>query len=396
MKALRATCRRYLAISTLAFISDCLLCTATYAQTVDVLHGFSGGDGASPEGAPIQAADGSLYGTTMNGGSTGLGTVFRVAPDGSFTTLHTFVGGSADGATPLAGLLQATDGNFYGTTYRGGAFNEGTVFAMSPSGFVTVLHSFAAGSDGDLPSAALIQATDGSLYGTTVGGGSSNLGTVFRITTGGMFAVVYSFTGGANDGALPSGGVIQATDGNFYGANGGGVAGTIYRMTPAGAVTVLHAFSGGLDGNGPGPVMQGVDGMLYGTTVSGGASRLGVLFTMNLDGTFSILHSFAGVPDGAYPQSGLTQASNGDLYGATWAGGASFECCSTTGTLYRVHLDGAYEVVHVFGGFIDGAGPLAALTEGLDGNLYGTGHRGRAVSSDSAQSRVRGRVGQEK
>ena len=153
------------------------------------LHRFDGTDGAFPYGL-VQATDGNLYGTTNVGAAQDYGTVFKMTPSGKLTTLHTFCSQSncTDGARPAAGLVQATDGNLYGTTYEGGANDYGTVFKMTPSGKLTTLHSFCSESnctDGASPTAGLVQATDGNLYGTTDGGGANGFGTVFKITPSG-------------------------------------------------------------------------------------------------------------------------------------------------------------------------------------------------------------------
>ena len=202
------------------------------------LHTFDGTDGNNPQAGLIQATDGNFYGTTFSGGTSnycdsGCGTVFKMTPSGSLTTLHSFSG--TDGYNVYAGLVQGTDGNFYGTTFNGGAQNVGEVYKITPSGTLTVLHTFD-GTDGDYPRAALIQATDGNFYGTTFQGGAYGQGTVFAITPSGSLTTLYSFChqSGCADGANPIGGVIQASDGNFYGttnAEGADNSGTIFKLS---------------------------------------------------------------------------------------------------------------------------------------------------------------------
>ncbi len=238
-------------------------------------------------GRVIRGSDGNFYGTTAAGGANNRGTVFKITPSGTLTTLYSFTG--PDGDVPFGGLIQGSDGNFYGTTILGGgdlskcnSAGCGTIFKVTPSGELTTLHSFT-GPDGAQPLAELVQATDGSFYGTTSNGGANNncvnggCGTVFRITPSGTLTNLYNFAG--MDGAEPHAGLVQAADGNFYGTTDqGGLAdfGTAFRITRAGTLTVLHSFcseNGCADGNAPeGPLVQGANGLLYGTASLGGIS----------------------------------------------------------------------------------------------------------------------------
>jgi uncharacterized repeat protein (TIGR03803 family) len=305
------------------------------------------------------------------------------------TVLHPFADAPTDGARPRAPLIQANDGNFYGTTVEGGAFNLGTVFRMTPTGDVTVLHAFAGGTDGSGPNAALTQATDGNLYGTTFSGGGNDCygrgcGTVFRLSpAGGTVTVLHAFTGGT-DGSSPYAALTQATDGNFYGTTLYGGAGgcyddgcgTVFRVTPGGTVTVLHAFDGGSDGLYPIALIQATDGDFYGTTSSGGdigclTDGCGTVFRLTSAGTLTILHRFASwQADGAGPTT-LIQAADGDFYGTTQAGGFN-----TQGTVYRIKADGAFTSLFSFSGALDGSNPNGALVQGADGNFYGTTYGG--------------------
>ena len=236
----------------------------------------------------IQASDGNFYGVTAQGGMNGLGTVFKVTPDGSESLVYSFSGG-ADGASPAGGLIEAGDGNLYGVTRHGGAYGLGTVFKVTPGGTETVLYSFGGMNDGFNPVGALIQASDGNFYGTTSYGGPNGIGTVFRVTPGGAETVLYSFRA-MNDGAQPVGGLIQASDGDLYGVAGGGgayTASVLFRITLAGEESVLYSFPslpypGGLN---PG-LIQARDGNLYGTSHVGGtrafpAADLGIVFEFN-------------------------------------------------------------------------------------------------------------------
>jgi len=313
----------------------------TSAGTETVLYSFAGGssDGASPAAGLIQGSDGNFYGTTDAGGAGGFGTVFKITPGGTETVLHSFTANS-DGAEPEASLIQGSDGTFYGTTDIGGTSGNGTVFTITLTGIETVLHPFAgSSSDGSRPSAGLIQGGDGNFYGTTATGGASGVGTVFKITPSGTETVLYSFAGGSSDGSHPDGGLIQGSDGNFYGTTDAGGAngdGTVFKITPSGTETLLYSFTGGSsDGSNPtAGLIQGTDGNLYGTTFLGGANGHGTVFKITPSGTETVLHSFAGgFSDGESPEASLIQGSDGNLYGTTLDGGFS-----SVGTVFKVAL----------------------------------------------------------
>ena len=253
------------------------------APALTSLYSFTGGaDGGLPGAGLVQGSDSNFYGTTSGGGTSGNGTVFRISPSGSLTNLWEFTGGS-DGASPYAGLVQGSDGNFYGTTYGGGANGNGTVFRITPSGTLTTLWSFTYDSDGELPS-ALVQGSDGNFYGTTYDGGANGNGTVFRITPSGTLTTLWSFTGGS-DGAYPYAGLVQGSDGNFYGttsAGGTNNAGTVFQINSAGGLTTLYSFSGGADGESPwAGLIQGSDGSFYSTTYEGGSYGYGTVFKLS-------------------------------------------------------------------------------------------------------------------
>ncbi len=302
-------------------------------------------DGQEPSGV-IEGRDGNFYGTTYNGGSNNYGTVFKMTPSGVLTTLHLFSFESG-GYFPLGGVIEGTDGNFYGTTTVGGATAQedwGVVYKITSTGLFTVLHSFVF-SDGEIPSSSLLQASDGNLYGTAWGGGPNGGGIIFKITTNGTFSTLYSFCAQTNcaDGELPNGGaLIQATDGDLYGVtNSGGFnsRGTVFRITLGGALTTLYSFCsqpGCADGAKPyAALVQGSDGKLYGTTVNGGPANDGATFQITTDGTFTPIYDFCpqtGCLDGDLLYAGLTQHTNGGLYGAAYHGGAY----SRNGTLYKV------------------------------------------------------------
>jgi uncharacterized repeat protein (TIGR03803 family) len=288
------------------------------------LWSFTGNsDGADPVAGLVQGSDGNFYGTTGGGGANGNGTVFRVTPSGSLTNLWSFTGNS-DGADPAAGLVQGSDGNFYGTTGGGGANGNGTVFRIAPSGSLTNLWSFTVGSDGDWPG-ALVQGSDGNFYGTTYDGGAYGWGTVFRITPSGSLTALWSFTGG-NDGGLPVAGLVQGSDGNFYGTTGGGGAngnGTVFRVTPSGSLTNLWSFTGCSDGASPAAgLVQGSDGNFYGTTEGSGSgpSANGTVFKLIISRTITTSSS---PPDG-----GSTSGAG------VYAVGSNVTVCATANSCY--------------------------------------------------------------
>ena len=342
------------------------------AQEIGALTSLAsfGGSGSFPVGGLALGGDGNFYGTTSNGGdANGDGTVFQVTPAGGMTILYTFTGGS-DGSQPYARLLPGGDGNFYGTTSAGGdATGDGTVFRITPAGALTTLYIFTGGNDGSQPQAGLIQGTDGNFYGTTSYGGANGDGTVFKLTPAGALTTLYTFTGGA-DGSFPVAGLVQGSDGSFYGtASAGGDAngdGTIFKVTPAGAFTVLHPFAGS-DGYQPvGKLVLGRDGNFYGAAFEGGASGDGTVFQLTPAGTLTTLYTFTGGGDGSQPYAGLVQGSDGSLYGETTAGGAG-----GNGTLFKITTAGAMTTLYSFSES-DGAQPQSGLVQVSDGSFYGT------------------------
>ena len=218
-----------------------------------MLHSFTGGtDGASPYAGLIRDAAGNLYGTTVYGGTSSSGTVYKIDASGQEMVLYSFTGGN-DGGFPYGGVIRDSAGNLYGTTYYGGASDAGTVYKIDASGQETVLYSFTGGTDGGFPYAGVIRDSAGNLYGTTTGGGASGLGTVYKIDASGQETVLHSFTGGA-DGANPDAGVIRDSAGNLYGTTISGAAsegGTVYEVDSTGLETVLYSFQGGTDGYYP-------------------------------------------------------------------------------------------------------------------------------------------------
>jgi len=342
---------------------------AAGGQTFRTIGTFSGANGANPDYAPlVQGTDGNYYGTTQKGGTYGFGTVFYVTPSGTLHTLHSF--DSTDGAYPNAGLLLGTDENFYGTTV--GVNGDSTVFKITREG---TLHTLA--SLGEVYcEAGLVQGTDGSLYGTTGIGGAYNLGMIFRITTEGALTTLHSFDGG--DGENPGAPLVQATDGNFYGTTSSGGSygsGTAFKMSASGVVTTLHNFDF-TDGASPAGMMQATNGEFYGTTLAGGANNDGTIFKMTSSGTITMLHSFDST-DGSLPKDAPLQATDGNLYGTTSEGGVGQTCGGGCGTIFRLTPGGTVTTLHSFNS-VDGFRPSAGLLQATSGSFYGTTFGGGA------------------
>jgi len=283
---------------------------------------------------------GTLYGTTQFGGVFGNGTVYKISTSGAEIAVYSFAGGG-DGANPYAGLTNVA-GTLYGTTDFGGASGSGAVYKIVCKITVctdSVLHSFAGGSDGAHPSAELINVA-GTLYGTTEEGGTGNNGTIYKIATSGAETVLYSFAGGT-DGADPAFGCLINLRGTLYGmtyAGGTSNDGTIYKVTTSGVHTVLYSFAGGIDGANPYTGLTNVNGTLFGTTYQGGTGGFGTIFALaNKSFPEFVLYSFKGraAGDGAYPLAGLTNVG-GTLYGTTEEGGDA-----AWGTVFALSLGGA-------------------------------------------------------
>jgi len=309
--------------------------SATSAATVTTLYSFKGGsDGANPQ-ARLIVVNGTLYGTTYGGGSTncnsaGCGAVFSISPSGTEKVLHAFTGGS-DGANPEASLIDV-NGTLYGTTYGGGVYGNGTVFSITRRGTEKVRHSFGSAGDAITPDAGLID-VGGTLYGTSAQGGTNSC----------------TFVNGC---------------------------GTVFSITPAGTEKVVYSFKGGSDGYAPEAGLIHVNGTLYGSTLLGGGTGCslsvgcGTVFSVTPDGTEKTLFAFQ-AESVSFPLAPLINIK-GVLYG-TAAGGPSELPCSGAGcgSVFSVTLSGTEKELHSFGSGSDGSFPWSSLID-VSGTLYGT------------------------
>jgi uncharacterized repeat protein (TIGR03803 family) len=309
----------------------------------------------------------------------------------TFKALYDFKNG-ADGGIPISTVVRDQTGNLYGTAYQGGDIDNcnppqgcGTVFKVSPAGKETVLYAFQATSDGSNPAGGVIRDSVGSLYGATVLGGTSNMGTVFKVDKAGKESVLYNFTGGT-DGGSPVG-VIMDANGNLYGIteiggdlscelNGMYGCGAVFKLTPAGKLAVLHRFHGNDGADPSAPLVRDESGNLYGTTIAGGGGA-GVVFKVSEAGQFTVLHAFQG-GDGADPGSGLVRDKSGNLYGTTYAGGIF-----GSGTVFEVSNTRKERVLYNFTFGADGGRPLGGLVRDPAGNFYGTTSLGGDLSCNN-------------
>ncbi len=337
-----------------------------------VLYSFGAiPDGASPFG-PLLLSNATLYGTTQHGGANNSGSVYKISTSGKESVVYSFAGPPSDGRYPMAGLA-VKSGEFYGTTSNGGTNDYGTVFKVSASGVEHVLYSFKSNPDGENPPGGLV-ALNGAFYGTTQFGGATSIGTVFKVSASGAEKVVYSFNVNQTplDGVYPVGDLVLV-NGTFYGTtlNGGSSNhGTVFKVSPSGTEHVLHSFKGKPDGSTPYAGLIDVNGTLYGTTQYGGSSDKGTVFKVSTSGAEHVIYSFKGSPDGSTPYARLISL-NGTLYGSTQYGGAT-----GNGAIFKVSTAGAEHVLYSFAGPpADGKYPVAGMTV-VSGALYGTTGQG--------------------
>lgn len=344
--------------------------TLTTLFSFSALTNAINADGAQPQAALTLGPDGNFYGTTYGGGTNGFGTAFKVTTNGTFTTLASFSGNNGYG--PRGALTPGPNGSLYGTANAGGISGFGTVFKITTAGALTTLVNFDRANDGANPRSGLIPGPGGNFYGTTANGGYLSVGSIFKLTTNGIFTALAYFNG--TNGATPYGGLAVGTDGNLYGTTTyGGISnvGTIFQVRTNGTLTALANFTGA---NGAYPwasLTLGSDGNFYGTCETGGASNVGTVFQVTTSGTLTTLVHFNGT-NGANPLAGLLLGSDGNFYGTTSFGGAL-----NRGTVFKVTTGGTLTTLVNFA-YTNGGSPEAALALGPDGNFYGTTGTGRS------------------
>ncbi len=361
------------------------------SATVTDLTGASSSNGLSGRGEMLLANDGNFYVAQSAGGSGGAGAVMRVAPDGTTVVVHGFKGDTTEAALPYAGLIQANDGNLYGTSYAGGTNSAGTVYRVGLDGSYATVYAFDAKNKGGYrPYAGVVQGPDGALYGTTLQGGTGNTGTLFRVTLAGVHTELLSFTGA--NGASPEGQLVVGADGALYGTTMTGGAndrGTVFKVTTSGTYTLLYSFDSintfnavgdGTNASGANPragLRLGADGNFYGTAYQAGTTGYGTVFRVTPAGALTVLHTFGGTPsDGSRPLGAVTVMPDGTLYGTTSLGGSG-----NGGTAWRRSAGGAWSVLHSFSGSaqaivtspmsaFDGTTPYVGVVP-INGFLYG-------------------------
>ncbi|HEY2799768.1 MAG TPA: choice-of-anchor tandem repeat GloVer-containing protein [Chthoniobacterales bacterium] len=378
-----------------------LLPQLAHAQTptLTVLHDFDGGpSSANADHGLVQASDDNFYGTTAASGTAGLGTVYRITPTGTFTVLVNFTG--ANGSNPECALIQGSDGLLYGTTQSGGPLptDNGTIFKMTIKGDLHTLFAFPQTIGGPLngaylngrqPLAGLVQGTDGAFYGTNRLEGMRSPtnafgdGTVFKITSGGAFQTLFTFYN-SNDvsnpeGAKPQAPLVLDQNGSFYSTTfqgGPDTVGTIFRVTATGVQTDLFNFTNAI-GEPQGGLVLGPDNKYYGTTETGGSNNLGSYYRISHAGVFELLGSFTGAANGGQPWGEMVVASDGNLYGTTSSGGSD-----SVGTIFRLTTAGVLTTIYTFpnNGSM-GSFPRGTLIQGRDGALYGTTLAGGATNA---------------
>lgn len=406
-------------VSCALFVVCAVTAIGSSAQTLTTLASFNKSNGSGPYTGPLaQGVDGNFYGTTVYGGTNcypyGCGTVFKLSPQGTLTTLYSFCAQSncTDGIYPYGGLVLGIDGNLYGTTSEGGTnIHAGTIFKISPTGKLTTIYSFCAQincTDGNYPTGRLVQGADGNFYGTTFSGGlkdaqycASGCGTVFEVTPKGTLTLLHSFAGFDTEGSNPNAGLVQGKNGAFYGTTEfGGVynlscnpplgCGTVFEITRQGTLTTLYSFAAS-SGDGTKPyagLLYGTDGKFYGTTSEGGTGDDGTIFEIKPSGMLATIYNFCSQPDctdGGDPVGDLIEATDGNLYGTAARGGAKF-----VGSIFRLTAGGRLTTLYSFcaQGYPDcpdGSFVYGGLLQATDGNFYGTTNEGGDLTCNSPE-----------
>ncbi len=360
-----------------------------HAQTLTTLFTFTGSTGSLGTGGLVANSAGDLFGSTAYGGDLncnpdftppGCGLVFRLNASNQQTVLHAFAG-AIDGIQPSSQVV-LVGGNLYGTTADGGANTYGTVFELNSQGSEIGLYAFGGGStDVSFPTASVVPGPGGYLYGTGYFSGASNLGGVFKLAENGFKrdVLLYSFTGGPNDGAHPDSPLVFQGDAAYgttvYGGRGkcnNGFdtgCGVVYKVTPSGAESIVYSFSGP-DRDGPGALLPDGNGGFYGTTNSGGTFNNGTVFDLTTSGTLTTLYSFAKSGD-AEGVADLRMDASGNLFGISPTGGANGD-----GAIFELSPNGqggwSETVLYSFTGAADGTGPQPGFVlNQLTRTIYG-------------------------
>lgn len=373
---------KHLGLTAILMLALAAMMLSAQAQTFTVLHQFdSENDGAFPEGAILKGQNGILYGTT-----TLPGTVFKIDREG-IESIVGLVNGGGLGIFPTGTLIQDSLGFLYGVAEGGPG--AGVIYKLSPRGKGGILFSFQGGLHIDapqIPAGGLFMDASGLIFGAAQFGSDQacelGCGDIFQLDQAGNLSLLHRFTGGA-DGSNPIGPLVQDVDGNLYGvAQSGGDhlcpekfehirasgCGVVFKLAKSGELTVLHTFKGGIkDGAVPqAGLLLDAAGNLFGTTLAGGPDKLGTIFKIANGGTYTVLHKFV-LSEGANPNGGLAADPAGNLFGTAQVGGDGGD-----GTAFQLSPDGTFKLLHTFEGLEDGAFPRAGLFRDNKGRLYGT------------------------
>ena len=375
-------CVGFTSLLLLAILPLLLASEPLSAQTnFRVVHAFTGSDGSQPYGGLFRDAGGNLYGTTLLGGNT-YGTVFKIDPSGNLTNLYTFLGFSGDDGYPYGGVVQDASGNIFGTDQGiPGTSQQGLIFKLNSTNQLSVIHYFHGYSEGAYPDSDLVMDNAGNTYGTTIGGGSQNCGTLFKVDSTGFPSTLHSFFGATNpaDGCKPYGKPYVDAAGNvigttFYGGTYG--VGCVYKVAPKGKITIIYSFPSGFGGDAKYPhggLVRDSKGNYWGTTEYGGmpgSGGYGTVFKITPAGQESVVHAFTPATDGNTPIAGLAIDTQDNVYGVTnLAGPSGF------GTVFKLTPAGQFSVLHSFD-YQDGANPVGLMVVDPNGNVFGTTEHG--------------------